>query len=1030
MQFLPRDASGAVIRRVYAPGEEDRVEHDYDRHLKSQMGAGAAKPCHNFQRGNCKFGSSCQYAHIGGRDNFFLGNGPQGGPDGFVGRGGRGGGRGSGRGNFNNKRRNEQQEGEAEEGGQDKPRNKMKKPSGMVEQKLPEIEQQVALAKQILARLGDFTALAEDDDLITNIRTLAEIFVDVGDLPLFPDDISDVFVKCMSSLSVQSTAVSTLLGLIYRRDATFPAIVVRKLGDALINALKQNNINVGKVALRSLAALTCSKCLVAEGDGSLLSILDILVNRVEIDWKAAQSAADISVEGKVAMFLLASTIPWMAPVLSCTQGAQFAERVLPIFQRFENEYQSVYDLGGNCAIFHAYAATVDDDGNVMTAEDKAALCDGPAGSACWDTLWASVHFAVESLQKANASDFSKPSCMLTPWEGLEEELSAEQTGTEWDGSDRSSILALSGDLTGILHQVFVDAPTEIYFNLSSSASQFKVASTSSSTQSSTGIATWLSPIFCIYDGMTSPASAQCAAGTSAFERHILSDYYRDIIYFFDPIINEDGTRCGSMELMCAHLGAVAKMRSLQEPVVELESLLAETIFQKLVQTPINPTQTALFFRVVLELCQKSSLFANAVALGTHSLFQMLSEMDTASVRELAAWFALHQLNSNFSWPFWNSWIDMCMEDPADGSRILFCKIVVDKMGRAVNHDVLMKALPETLHSLFPGDSMPKCPAQSSGKFANIFKKLRKLIEQREEPEVVTEWLDNPNIDIDAQTLADETWRAPLLLQVILMIAGDVPSSLVNLAERYIEPLRTHSASEQSELALVSCLGECLNHEPGYFNQSLDILLRRSIITVSAAAKWVTNEVNLSFLALHTWPYKNIELVVNRALDIAKAAVAKRRDIGEDMPFDKSTDTAPIASFMSEVKVKADIKDADTGETAANDVDMEEEDYEAQNINAATEAVVAALRSVRAVYVTVLRNLASHFATDAATDAWKTTATSLARHTCSSYGFSEKNFLQVEEVVVLLSDKEAMSEFFKQNNSVAPSGIEKVYNLFN
>jgi len=136
--------------------------------------------------------------------------------------------------------------------------------------------------------------------------------------------------------------------------------------------------------------------------------------------------------------------------------------------------------------------------------------------------------------------------MLMPWEGLEEDLSAEQTGTEWDGSDRSSILALSSDLTGILHQVFVDAPTEIYFNLSSSASQFKVASTSSSTQSSTCIATWLSPIFGIYDGMTSPASAQCAAGTSAFERHILSDYYRDTIYFFDPIINEDCTRCGSI----------------------------------------------------------------------------------------------------------------------------------------------------------------------------------------------------------------------------------------------------------------------------------------------------------------------------------------------------------------------------------------------------------------------------------------------------------------------------------------------------
>lgn len=1034
MQFLPRDASGAVIRRVYAPGEEDRVEADYDRHVKGQQGAGASKPCYNFQRGNCRYGSSCQYAHIGGQDNFFLGYGPQGGPGGFIGhRGGRGGGGGRG-GNFNNKRRNEPHEGDAGEG-QDRPRSKMKKPSGMVEQKLPDVEPQIALAKQILARLGDFTALTEDDDLLQNIRTLAEIFVDVGDLKLFPEEISDVFVKCMSSLSVQSTIVSTLLSLIYRRDASFPAIVVRKLGDGFINALKQNNINVAKVLLRSMAALTCSHCLVAEGQGSVLSLLETLLARVEMDWKLAKSASDISVEGKVAMYLLASTIPWLVSELTAGKvGTKFAAKLLPILQRFQDEYKSVYDLGGSCALFHAYAATVDDDGNIMSVQDKAALCDGPEGSACWDTLWAAVHFALESLQKAKAKDFSKPSCMLTPWDGLQEDLSTELVGEEWDGSTRSNILTLSGDLAGILHQIFVDAPTEIFFNAPSSAvSQFKLASTSSSTQSSTSIATWLSPIFCIYDGMTSPASVQCAAGTTALERHILSEYYRDIMYFFDPVINEDGTRCGSIELMCAHLNAVAKMRSAQEPVVELESLLAETIFQKLVQTPINPTQTALLFRIVLELCQKSTLFANAVALGTHSAFQMLSEMDTASVRELAAWFALHQLNSNFSWPFWNSWIDMCMEDPVDGSRILFCKIVVDKMGRAVNHDVLTKVLPDTLHELLPGDSMPKCTSLASAKFAPILRKLRKLIENREEPEIITEWLDKPDMEIDAETHADETWRAPLLLQVILMIAGDVPSSLTNLVERYMDPLRTHSASEQSELALVSCLGECLNHEPGYFNQSLDILLRRSIITVSAAAKWATNAENLSFLALHTWPYKNIELVVNRALDIARAAVAKRRDIGEDMPFDKTTDTLPISTFLLAVKEKPAVKDEDIGD-AGDEANMdEEEDYETQNINAATEAVVAALRSVRAVYATIICNLASYSANDAATEAWKTSAASLARYICSSYDFSEKNFLQVEEVAVVLTDKAVVSSFFteaKQNDSDAPvGGIEKVYNIF-
>ena len=40
----------------------------------------------------------------------------------------------------------------------------------MVEQSIPIVEPQVALAKQIIARLGDFTALTPEDDLLKLVK--------------------------------------------------------------------------------------------------------------------------------------------------------------------------------------------------------------------------------------------------------------------------------------------------------------------------------------------------------------------------------------------------------------------------------------------------------------------------------------------------------------------------------------------------------------------------------------------------------------------------------------------------------------------------------------------------------------------------------------------------------------------------------------------------------------------------------------------------------------------------------------------
>ena len=53
----------------------------------------------------------------------------------------------------------------------------------MVEHREVALPQQVEMAKELLTRLGDYSAMTdEDDDVVSNIRALANLFVSIGTL--------------------------------------------------------------------------------------------------------------------------------------------------------------------------------------------------------------------------------------------------------------------------------------------------------------------------------------------------------------------------------------------------------------------------------------------------------------------------------------------------------------------------------------------------------------------------------------------------------------------------------------------------------------------------------------------------------------------------------------------------------------------------------------------------------------------------------------------------------------------------------
>ena len=235
-----------------------------------------------------------------------------------------------------------------------------------MDKKNVEDEPQISLAKQIIAKVGDMASISELDELSSNISQLATILVDVGDLKVFPEDISNIFVRCMSSLPVQSTVVSTVLALVFRKEGSFPAIVVEKLEALLVHSLEMNDIMTSKVILRSLASMTACNALSRE---SLFATLTVLHDRVLEVWPVPTGrgkAGDFPRELAPFLYLLASTIPWT--VFQSSGGDNMLEKCKVLFDRFLNAYSSPYNLGGRHSVFQAYACPLDHEGKDTTHE--------------------------------------------------------------------------------------------------------------------------------------------------------------------------------------------------------------------------------------------------------------------------------------------------------------------------------------------------------------------------------------------------------------------------------------------------------------------------------------------------------------------------------------------------------------------------------------------------------------------------------------------------------------------------------------
>jgi hypothetical protein len=148
--------------------------------------------------------------------------------------------------------------------------------------------------------------------------------------------------------------------------------------------------------------------------------------------------------------------------------------------------------------------------------------------------------------------------------------------------------------------------------------------------SSGGYGSWMAVRFNVFDEDISEDCVKALTSLTFLELVTARDYFRSVLRFFEPFIRDDGTRVGSIQLLCQHLLSVFQFFPAD---AHLEYILLETLLMMVVQVP--SLNHSLVERVVLELCVQAPQAPAVLAVGKQypnimSLIKMLIFVCTPS----------------------------------------------------------------------------------------------------------------------------------------------------------------------------------------------------------------------------------------------------------------------------------------------------------------------------------------------------------------------------------------------------------------
>lgn len=451
-----------------------------------------------------------------------------------------------------------------------------------------------------------------------------------------------MFVQFFSHLSVQVPIISTLLALIYREHQTFPPIVVEAICAAFINAVRDCNIPVAVLLLRSLACLfSCGLFSVDE----FTAVLDGLMQSVSATASAVSylnTVSDAPLHSHIALYLLARTVPWCVGKLQDNgPGSACLTRVRDVLSTACASWTCPYEVGGKYALFYANVA------------------DSQTDMSCSDGIYEACQMAIGCI--ATPDVCTSTNVMYMPWHSLQSQLHdpiVREVEGEGDVEAFTETLThfgvlplpanFSSQVSSVIMEGAYTQSRNVFIGQENAGSHNRIGS----------YHYWNNVIFPIFESSVYAPTAAAAVNADGSDegnmeeavaavdmttfsplvltKHLIASYAKDILLFFEPYLRDDGTVQGNVTNAVKHLLALTRLFQMSstpsmtitqtkaEAQSMVEYVILETLYLLILQVPPSTTtgQSCMYYyRVLLELCnQLPNVVPAKLASGIESCF--------------------------------------------------------------------------------------------------------------------------------------------------------------------------------------------------------------------------------------------------------------------------------------------------------------------------------------------------------------------------------------------------------------------------
>lgn len=443
--------------------------------------------------------------------------------------------------------------------------------------------------------------------------------------------------------------------LISEKEREFVHMVIAKLQGRYLVAVSNDEILTMKLLLRCFACLASNGCFRVESAGGLMTILELLLAPLE-NLQPNSSEFDLSEEIICCSYLLASTVPWcIEALLSSEYGKRLVQTIHMHLGQIKKLWVNPFDLNGSQSIItrklpdHFETRLRDED-----LEEKVVPLFLFSGVS--DSLSEAIQVAMHFIELYSNFDVSKstinfPEVYFMPWKQLQEKNLLQ------NGLPKADQFHLSEDFPSLW-------PGSLgkYFNANLfEGNDGNICYYVGEKLLAQKNANFIHARISIFNSETNDDCYPCCQ-LSFVEKYLVISYLEDILNYFDIIINEDGTKTGSLELLANQLLAVSRLFSINNDSTSptklaIEYFIIELLFQKILSLPINRrTNNLVVFKLILHFCKKFPTFAPMVALASNIVFLMIPFLNVHSIMQFSNWFSFHFVNTALQWPFWDFWI--------------------------------------------------------------------------------------------------------------------------------------------------------------------------------------------------------------------------------------------------------------------------------------------------------------------------------------------------------------------------------------